>query len=523
MKAQQVAALDDARSANSTSVNRATATCEPGVATTDLDIGGVRARLYNNGGLFWRQNDPVYEVPKGSGQLAIFAAGLWMGAEVAGEVRFAGADYGFWEYWPGPLDDNGDAPADCTPFDRYWTVRVQSDGSLAGDVEDWPVDLGASFEDANGDGEYNVADGDLPTLFGDQTTFWVMNDKGGPHNWSDTQALGVEVRVTAFAFDSEDEAFGLATFYRYEIVNKSSDTFDGLRIGFWKDADVGDFNDDYVGSDPSRGLAFTYNGDNLDECCYGTRPPALGVDLLSGAEGFMYYTNDATTTGNPANGRDAYDFLGFTWKDEVPVTVGGIGYNPGSSEPPTTWFFPGAPETAEFWSERNLTEEGEASVPGDRRGIAVANPLTLGPGESTAVDVAILFARAANNLQSVSVLREHSDQVQAAYDAGSLFPPVVVADEADELAQVPDLLRVEAYPNPTRDQATLRLDLPESGPLRVVVYDLLGREVQQVAQGRRAAGTYRMALDTSTLPTGLYVVTAETTEARVAQRLFVVR
>ncbi|MEL7362720.1 MAG: hypothetical protein AAFN13_11665, partial [Bacteroidota bacterium] len=78
------------------------ATCELGTATADLDINNVRARLYNTGGLFWRGGDPVYEVPKGSGVQAIFASGIWIGGQVDEVLRFAGADYGNWEFWPGP-------------------------------------------------------------------------------------------------------------------------------------------------------------------------------------------------------------------------------------------------------------------------------------------------------------------------------------------------------------------------------------------------------------------------------------
>ncbi|MEM8559807.1 MAG: hypothetical protein AAGG50_18480, partial [Bacteroidota bacterium] len=453
-KAEQVAALNDARSLNSTSLNQASATCVPGEATSDLDIGGVRARLYNNGGLFWRGGDPLYEVPKGSGTQAIFAAGLWIGAEVAGELRFAGADYSDWEYWPGPLDENGDAPADCSPFDRFWTVAVQPDGSLVGDIDDWPVDLGAAFVDANGDGDYDPSDGDLPAVYGHQTTFWVMNDKGNIHAWSNAKPLGVEVRVTAFAVDSADPAFGFSTFYRYEIVNKSPDTYENLRVGFWNDADLGDFVDDYVGSDPSRGLSFIYNADNVDGGAggYGTPPPALGVDLLSGAEGMMYYNNESSATGNPEDGADAFAYLNFKWLDQFTVTVGGTGYNPGSSDPPTTWFFPGAPEAAAFWSEFNATEDGTSNIPGDRRFISVAAPVELAPGASTTVDVAIVFGLGFNHRASVRQLRTFSDQVQAAYDDGSLFepfparngPPVYEAPE-------PDLLPGEAVPQSPTD------------------------------------------------------------------------
>ncbi len=62
------------------------------------------------------------------------------------------------------------------------------------------------------------------------------------------------------------------------------------------------------------------------------------------------------------------------------------------------------------------------------------------------------------------------------------------------------------YPNPASGRATVAYELAEAGPVRVAVYDALGREVTVVADGpRRRAGTH-VALDASRLPAGVYVV-----------------
>ncbi len=103
--------------------------CTLGTASSDLDINNVRARLYNNGGLFWKGAGNVYNVPKAApGQNitpnSIFAAGLWMGGKVGGQTRMAAAAYGNWELYPGPLDAAGSAPTDCAPYDRIFTVTT---------------------------------------------------------------------------------------------------------------------------------------------------------------------------------------------------------------------------------------------------------------------------------------------------------------------------------------------------------------------------------------------------------------
>ncbi|MEM8559408.1 MAG: hypothetical protein AAGG50_16420 [Bacteroidota bacterium] len=410
------------------------AACLSGTATADLDINNVRARLYNNGGLFWRGGDPVYEVPKGSGVQAIFASGIWIGGQVGGELRFAGADYSDWEFWPGPLDDAGNAPADCTPFDRFWNVRIAGTERLTfvvdgveeqrdipiyeGDVSDWPVDLGAPFFDLNGNGIYEPnpdGTGDRPAYistavetstsditqaaFPDQQIWWVMNDKGNAHNWSNAQPIGLEVRAQAFAFATAD-AIGNTTFYKYQLIYKGDAPLQDTFLGLWSDPDLGDFNDDYVGSDPDLGLGFVYNGDTNDEGNYGTLPPALGYDFFQGPlvdkdgidnngngvadepgeriamERFVYYNNDTEPNGNPSDGDDAYGYLSGFWRDETPITFGGDGYNPtDTNAEPASFMFPADPP--QFWSEYNTDGIGSTNQPADRRFLMSAGPFTL--------------------------------------------------------------------------------------------------------------------------------------------------
>ena len=96
------------------------------------------------------EGDPfVYEVPKGGGANAIFASGIWVGGYVGGQLRVAAARYENFQFWGGPLDDNGAPPADCAEFDHLYKVsrtdidEYESTGVAAPDVRDWPTGLGA--------------------------------------------------------------------------------------------------------------------------------------------------------------------------------------------------------------------------------------------------------------------------------------------------------------------------------------------------------------------------------------------
>ncbi|MEM9998944.1 MAG: hypothetical protein AAF809_14675, partial [Bacteroidota bacterium] len=364
--------------ASATGARAGIGTCSPGTASADLDIGGARARLYNTGGLFGGSGDPVYEVPRDSDAQAISSASIWVGGTVNGELRFAGADYADWEWWPGPLNADGGAPSDCTPFDRIWVVTSERDGTLTGDVADWPASLGAPFNDLDGDGTYEPGDGETPRVYGHQAAFWVMNDRGNEHRWSGAEPLGLTVRVTAHTFAVSRPAVGFATFYRYTFENPNAYTVENTRFGLFTDAAVGSATDDYMGSDPARGMAFVYNGDLVDEATFGYQPPALGIDILSGASGAFYYENDTSERGVPTSAEHAYAYLNFRFPDGTPLSVGGLGYNPDDpAAAPTTWQWPGAPEAFASWSEFDLDGAGTSNAASDRRFLAVAEPFEL--------------------------------------------------------------------------------------------------------------------------------------------------
>ena len=171
-----------------------------------------------------------------------------------------------------------------------------------------------------------------------------MNDVGGEHLRTNSRALGVEVHVTAFS-TTDDSNLHLpnSTFYRYRIINKNSHPIENAYFEFFRDADLGYFGDDYVGSDSTLNLSFAYNGDNFDEnefgYGYGKAPPAVGYqvlvsplatsDLLDndddgivdvedemlGMTSFINYFGGGGVQGGPGNGEDMYNYMQGRWKD----------------------------------------------------------------------------------------------------------------------------------------------------------------------------------------------------------------
>lgn len=471
---------------------QAQASCDTGSAAVSLDVNNVNATLYNIGGLFWRGSGAQYEVPAGSGLQSIFASGIWVAGEVNGELRFAGSTYGPWEYWPGPLTAAGTVDrATCQEFDRFWKVNIEdirayeSEGTTTGDLQSWPIAYGAPFFvdtngngrrdatlDANEDGvpdeprvelgiddpgygtrQIDLAGGERPDIIGDQGIWWVMNDKGGSHDWSETPAIGLEVRAHAFAFSTAD-ALNNTTFYRYQFIYRATEPMENTFIGIFSDPDLGDATDDYVGSDTELGLGFVYNGDNFDANGYGAVPPALGYDFFQGPlvgngegssfndgvdndgdgevdeegerlaiEKFFYFTNGGTTTSDPGVGEEAYTYMQGLWKDGSPLREGGDGFN--SNGPVTDYAFPGDPPR--FWSEYNVDGTGRANTPGDRRFGVSSGPFTFQPGQMQEIVFGIVWSQAQGatvqpQIVSVRQLKFDDRTVQGAFNAEFSLP-----------------------------------------------------------------------------------------------------
>jgi len=471
-----------------------------------LDIGNVRAMILGGGDMWWDLATAQYEVPKDSNLHSIFAGALWIGGlddsdnlkVAAMTYRSAGVDF-----FPGPLNadansnEYGSVNSDvCNDYDNHWSIKLSDveafveynncindpncnveeiypEYEIPEVIINWPAsrtdvdgtyDYLAPFVDINGDGEYNINDGDYPAyninedlncinddmLFGDQSVWWVFNDKGGYHAETGGAEIGLEIQAQAFAYKTVDD-LGNMTFYSYKIINRSTETLNETYFGQWVDPDVGNYQDDYIGCDVELGLGYCYNGDDNDESDmlqgvngYGENPPAVGVDFFRGPladandgidndrdgeldeEGeqiimskFVYYNNAAWDTdiydwnNDPVYAIDYYNYLKGIWTNGQPMTYGGNGGD--VSNPVCDFMFPGQTDPS---FQSNWDETTAGNTPSDRRFIQSAGPFTLEPGAVNYITTGVVWARADTGgpLASVQKMKEADVLAQTLFD-----------------------------------------------------------------------------------------------------------
>jgi len=389
-------------------------------------------RLTGKGGLEW---------PKGSGKTAMFSAGIWLiGVHAPSDsLRTAHMDYGS-EYQPGPLleqfntstnDDAGPAARASDP--RYRLYKISRGDTLSTDYLEWPGDLGAPYEDLDGNGAWDPLI-DRPRFYGDQQIWCVLNDVNNARHGTIglTPPMGVELQILYYAFDRPGPLEN-TMFIRWTFINKSDADYDSVYVALACDPDIGTSFDDFPGCDTTLNMAYVYNADGSDEY-YGSTPPAMGLVYLQGPvvpglptdtarvgdrlrPGFknLGMTSFVTTacvtypplecppTGTPAYKRIVYAYVRGLLSNETYLR------RPDSSI--ITCFFSGDPVAgtgdlpANFplgeWTPKDLYFQGPSS-----------GPFSLAPGDTQEVVAGLVIAQGSDRLESVTLLKRDAAYVR---------------------------------------------------------------------------------------------------------------
>jgi len=79
------------------------------------------------------------------------------------------------------------------------------------------------------------------------------------------------------------------------------------------------------------------------------------------------------------------------------------------------------------------------------------------------------------------------------------------SDGTMDLVELPTNFRLEQnYPNPFNPVTTISFSLPAEGDVTLKVFDVQGKEVAELVNGHRDAGSYNVQWDASNVPSGIY-------------------
>jgi len=466
------------------------------------------------------------------------------------------------DYYPGRIGSDNEDPENMV------YVLKTSDEPFGISWESWKhaVNQGAKFYDGNGDGVYNPVDlnsngvwdtnEDRPDLIGDVTAWTVFND-GVP---SDVRRFtippkDIEIQQTVFGYypGTHPELDGML-FIRYRIENKSVNDYNSVYFSSMSDSDIGEAEDDLAGSDITTNSGYIYNDGNDND--FGINAPTFMTSIIQGAPVYIpgvtftdannngIYDNGVDTALDTAkyfNGKYSYDveFVGARNQNMTSFThymqshpthgdpntqielreymLGGHG-KAGDSLYVSSWdlgngaylgtdttniqakyMYSGNPVTKEGWLNTN---------PIDQRMMVNSGPFELKSNEPVEIIVAYVVGRGATSLESVDVTKEITKDAIGFYTTNFEYVPVGVKEKPQNSLPTEYSL-LQNYPNPFNPSTTIKYSIPtdvrgETQEVKLMVYDILGREVATLVNKQQKAGNYEVNFNASQLTSGIY-------------------
>lgn len=111
-----------------------------------------------------------------------------------------------------------------------------------------------------------------------------------------------------------------------------------------------------------------------------------------------------------------------------------------------------------------------------------------------------------------------------AFPGGEIRGQLRLHEETVDARETPAAFALHANtPNPFNPTTTLAFSLLETGPARLSVHDLLGREVAVLADGLLERGEHRLGFDAAGLPSGIYIYTLQAGGQQESRRMLLVR
>jgi hypothetical protein len=146
--------------------------------------------------------------------------------------------------------------------------------------------------------------------------------------------------------------------------------------------------------------------------------------------------------------------------------------------------------TAEKWSYMNSGFTDTAVTITDASIMITTGPYNIAPGDSAKAAFCILGGT------SLADLRANADAAIVKYAQFTSVDDNPVAPENFSLLQ--------NYPNPFNASTTIRFNVVDAGNVKLEAFDLLGRKVATLVEGRLEAGVHSVVWDCSQMPSGVY-------------------
>jgi len=400
-----------------------------GQTTITLDANNVKALIPSTPILFYDGANASFKVPKSGNVSSIFSSTPWIAGTSDTTLYLAAEMYrqNGTDFQSGPVSNT------YTNLNKWNVVKITKADieSFKNDTSKWSnppasfLSWPAHGDSANGQAinlapfvnqggdptKYEPSFGDYPFIKGDACSYYIFNDDK-THSESNGTPMKIEIHRMVYEYADTSKSFlNNAVFVEYKVINRSSRTYSDGIFTVYSDFDLGQYSDDFIGTDSILQMVYCYNGTENDAPNgYGTNPPAEGMILLNQKlSSGMFNLNDTSMMGNTTTPTQMFSYMNARWRDFTHLTYGNIGYNGNTN---SDFAFSGDPCKSSGW-----TEQSGGMTPGDRRGFGNISMPNLKPDDVFNVTFAYLYARGNNGAaSSVCALQQEASSLVSYYN-----------------------------------------------------------------------------------------------------------
>ena len=469
------------------------------------------------------------------------------------------------DYIAGNIESNPDDPGN-----KIYAVKA-TDIPFGEEWQNWKtaVEQGAYFYDGDNDGIYNPVDKnengqwdtneDKPDILYDASLFTVYNDAvpASERRWNTVEPLGIEISQTVFV-SNRNTILDDVVFIRYSVLYKGldnpsePDSLTDVIFSVFADNDIGgqsmSSGNDLAGCDTLLQSGFIYN-DSAD-VDWGIDPPAVFKTIIQGP---LVKSEDPNSLGYNRMGPDlghqifqGYSNTGMSAymdiisgepladlphnKTEIRNNMLGL-IRDGSEPDPCNWIL------GEVRGDINCTEvnpifwhSGDpvsntgwiASFHGDTGDLTSTGKFTLRKNEPMDIIVAYTVGRGTDHLNSITVARETVQYIHEEYERN--FSTIVGVEEEEKEELPSSFTLYQNYPNPFNPTTKIKFAIPPNKTnTKLIVYDILGREIKTLINHQLNPGEYEIEFDASDLSSGVYFYTLNFGDNVITKKMTLIR
>jgi len=298
----------------------------------------------------------------------------------------------------------------------------------------------------------------IPGVLSDIDGIATFNSNGFP------SAPKLDVKQEVFAFDDAD--LNRAVFVKYTLKNMSTELMRSMRVGVFADWDIGNYDANAVAYSATDSILYVHSPSESADYPLVAVVPLGAVSTAFAIDNGYSGPVDSLRFGTYYSLNDAA-LDGFTRNEKLNAMKAG----------------------------RARTTISNADV----ATVVATGPFMVDPNQEIVVGFVLAFGETLGILQS-QVAAARAKQLFPVTPLGFGFSGPPWIEKPTEVSLLPN------YPNPFNPTTTIRFTLQSGGNVNISVFDVLGRQVAQLADRRFAPGEHRISFDAESFPSGQYLL-----------------